>query len=145
MAKRIVAKIKLQIPAGQANPAPPVGPALGQRRIQLGEFGISEDAHGVIRRRVLETVLGHQQAHRVQMALRGAGDIRERRAIPLSGEGAVHIPSQLLLVAQVQKIGCLQGRQWRRRDDGRSLRLVLGPAGRPTGAGQDSYYGECGP
>lgn len=33
-----MAKIKLQIPAGQANPAPPVGPALGQRGVNIAEF-----------------------------------------------------------------------------------------------------------
>jgi large subunit ribosomal protein L11 len=36
--KKINAKIKLQIPAGQANPAPPVGPALGQHGVNIQEF-----------------------------------------------------------------------------------------------------------
>ena len=38
MAKKVVGQIKLQIPAGQANPAPPVGPALGQRGVNIMEF-----------------------------------------------------------------------------------------------------------
>ena len=38
MAKEIVAYIKLQIPAGQANPAPPIGPALGQRGVNIMAF-----------------------------------------------------------------------------------------------------------
>jgi large subunit ribosomal protein L11 len=38
MAKQITGKIKLQIPAGQANPAPPVGPALGQHGVNIMEF-----------------------------------------------------------------------------------------------------------
>ena len=38
MAKKVAALIKLQIPAGQANPAPPVGPALGQRGVNIMEF-----------------------------------------------------------------------------------------------------------
>jgi large subunit ribosomal protein L11 len=38
MAKEIIAQIKLQIPAGQANPAPPVGPALGQHAVNIMEF-----------------------------------------------------------------------------------------------------------
>ena len=38
MAKKILTKIKLQIPAGQANPAPPVGPALGQHGLNIQEF-----------------------------------------------------------------------------------------------------------
>jgi len=38
MAKKAIAVIKLQIPAGKANPAPPVGPALGQHGINLMQF-----------------------------------------------------------------------------------------------------------
>src|SRR5438552_4427789 len=38
MAKKITGYIKLQVPAGTANPAPPIGPALGQRGINIMEF-----------------------------------------------------------------------------------------------------------
>ncbi len=38
MAKKVVKQVKLQIPAGKANPAPPVGPALGQAGVNIGEF-----------------------------------------------------------------------------------------------------------
>ena len=38
MAKKLVTQIKLQIPAGQATPAPPVGPALGQHGLQIQAF-----------------------------------------------------------------------------------------------------------
>jgi len=38
MAKEVVAKIKLQCPGGQATPAPPVGPALGQHGVNIGQF-----------------------------------------------------------------------------------------------------------
>ena len=38
MAKKVLGFIKLQIPAGQANPAPPVGPALGQHGVNIMEF-----------------------------------------------------------------------------------------------------------
>ena len=38
MAKKVMAQIKLQIPAGQATPAPPVGPALGQHGVNIMEF-----------------------------------------------------------------------------------------------------------
>ena len=38
MAKKVVGKIKLQIPAGKANPSPPVGPALGQHGVNIMEF-----------------------------------------------------------------------------------------------------------
>ena len=38
MAKKIIGQIKLQIPAGKANPSPPVGPALGQHGVNIMEF-----------------------------------------------------------------------------------------------------------
>ncbi|MGH6865465.1 MAG: 50S ribosomal protein L11 [Methyloceanibacter sp.] len=38
MAKKIEGYIKLQVPAGQANPSPPIGPALGQRGVNIPEF-----------------------------------------------------------------------------------------------------------
>ncbi len=53
MAKEVVTKIKLQIPGGQATPAPPVGPALGQHGVNIGQFVTqfnekSKDSQGVI-------------------------------------------------------------------------------------------------
>ena len=38
MAKKVIVNIKLQVPAGQANPSPPIGPALGQRGVNIMEF-----------------------------------------------------------------------------------------------------------
>lgn len=38
MAKEVAATLKLQLPAGQATPAPPVGPALGQHGVNIGQF-----------------------------------------------------------------------------------------------------------
>ncbi|MCK4377499.1 MAG: 50S ribosomal protein L11 [Actinomycetia bacterium] len=53
MAKKIIGKIKLQIPAGQANPAPPVGPALGQHGVNIMQFcqafnNMTENQEGMI-------------------------------------------------------------------------------------------------
>ena len=38
MAKKVIGQIKLQVPAGKANPAPPIGPALGQHGVNIMEF-----------------------------------------------------------------------------------------------------------
>lgn len=51
--KEIMAKVKLQIPGGQATPAPPVGPALGQHGVNIGEFikrfnDLTKNAQGII-------------------------------------------------------------------------------------------------
>ncbi len=53
MAKKVTGFIKLQIPGGQANPAPPVGPALGQRGVNIMEFckafnAKTQDAKGML-------------------------------------------------------------------------------------------------
>lgn len=53
MAKAVLAKVKLQVPGGQATPAPPVGPALGQHGVNIGEFvsrfnSKTQDANGMI-------------------------------------------------------------------------------------------------
>jgi large subunit ribosomal protein L11 len=53
LAKKIVGQIKLQIPGGQANPAPPVGPALGQQGVNIMEFckqfnARTKEANGMI-------------------------------------------------------------------------------------------------
>ncbi|KAA3636446.1 MAG: 50S ribosomal protein L11 [Calditrichaeota bacterium] len=53
MAKKIAGYIKLQIPAGQANPAPPVGPALGQQGVNIMEFckafnARTQDGQGIL-------------------------------------------------------------------------------------------------
>lgn len=53
MAKKVTGFIKLQIPGGQANPSPPVGPALGQRGVNIMEFckafnAKTQDAKGVV-------------------------------------------------------------------------------------------------
>jgi large subunit ribosomal protein L11 len=53
LAKKVVAQIKLQIPAGAANPAPPVGPALGQQGVNIMEFckafnARTKDAGGLV-------------------------------------------------------------------------------------------------
>ncbi len=45
MAKKITGYIKLQVPAGQANPSPPIGPALGQQGVNIMEFCKAFNAH----------------------------------------------------------------------------------------------------
>ncbi len=45
MAKKINGYLKLQVPAGQANPSPPIGPALGQRGLNIMEFCKAFNAH----------------------------------------------------------------------------------------------------
>ena len=54
MAKKITGYIKLQVPAGAANPSPPIGPALGQRGVNIMEF--CKTSAGTIKRSQLAEV-----------------------------------------------------------------------------------------
>ena len=57
MAKKVEAYIKLQVPAGQANPSPPVGPALGQHGVNIMEFCKAFNAETKLWKQVAHTVV----------------------------------------------------------------------------------------
>jgi large subunit ribosomal protein L11 len=59
MAKKIEGYIKLQVPAGQANPSPPIGPALGQRGLNIMEFckAFNADTQGMEQGMPIPTVI----------------------------------------------------------------------------------------
>jgi large subunit ribosomal protein L11 len=57
MAKEVKAIVKLQIPAGQATPAPPVGPALGQHGVNIGEFVTKFNAQTKERQGIITPVI----------------------------------------------------------------------------------------
>ena len=57
MAKKVMTEIKLQIPAGQATPSPPVGPALGQRGVNIMEFCKAFNAKTQAQQRLLIPVV----------------------------------------------------------------------------------------
>ena len=57
MAKKVMTEIKLQIPAGQATPSPPVGPALGQRGVNIMEFCKAFNAKTQTQQRLLIPVV----------------------------------------------------------------------------------------
>jgi len=83
MAKKVVGQIKLQIPAGQANPAPPVGPALGQQGVNIMAFckefnAATKDQAGMVIPVVITVYrivlhVHHQVATRVYLAEKGGG------------------------------------------------------------------------
>ena len=68
MAKKVLTLIKLQIPAGAANPAPPVGPALGQHGVNIMEFckafnaQTQQDAGTIIQSRSWSSRIGHSSS-----------------------------------------------------------------------------------
>ena len=76
MAKKEIAQIKLQVPAGQANPTPPVGPALGQHGVNIMEFcktfnAQTQEKQGLIvpNRDKVGTVSSHQVREIAEMKM----------------------------------------------------------------------------
>ncbi len=81
MAKKVSGYIKLQIPAGQANPAPPVGPALGQQGVNIMEFckafnAATKDKAGIITPVVI-TVYADRSFSFITKTPPAAGEIAE--------------------------------------------------------------------
>jgi large subunit ribosomal protein L11 len=72
MSKEIVAKIKLQIVAGQASPAPPVGPALGQHNVNIMEFvrQFNEKTRGMEEGMVVPVIITVFKDKKFQFALK---------------------------------------------------------------------------
>ena len=68
MAKKVEGYIKLQIPAGKATPAPPVGPALGQHGVNIVEFTKQFNARTQFT--MTEALASLQRLHRQQFLLR---------------------------------------------------------------------------
>ena len=79
MAKKITGYIKLQVPAGKANPSPPIGPALGQRGLNIMEFCKAFNA------RTQELEAGHADPggdHRLSATAASPSSPRPRRRPP---------------------------------------------------------------
>ena len=77
MAKKVLTLIKLQIPGGQANPAPPVGPALGQHGVNIVESGSAEPNRVKVGkltqdqlRSIAEAKMSDLNAHEVEQAMK---------------------------------------------------------------------------
>ncbi len=88
MAKKIKTIIKLQIPAGKANPAPPVGPALGQHGLNIGEFvskfneATKEMGNDII---PVEITVYEDRTYNFKLKTPPASDLLRKAAQPIGG------------------------------------------------------------
>ena len=132
MPKKIKALIKLQIPAGKANPAPPIGPALGQHGVQIQEFctqynARTKDKMGDILP-VLITVFEDRsftfiiKTPPVPELLKKAAKIKKGSATPLTAKvGKVN-------KQQIEEIAKLKMPDLNAKDLGGAMRMVEGTA-----------------
>ena len=85
MAKKIVGFIKLQVPAGKANPSPPIGPALGQRGLNIMEFckAFNAQTQGVEPGLPLPVVITALPTRALPSSSRRPSDVLIKKAIKL--------------------------------------------------------------
>jgi len=132
MAKKITGKVKLQIPAGQANPAPPVGPALGQQGINIMAFCKEFNAHtqdqaGL----VVPVIITVYQDKSFTFITKSppASSLLKRAAGLAKGSG---VPNRdkvgTVTRAQIKEIVKLKAKDMNARDEAKGMRIVEGTA-----------------
>jgi large subunit ribosomal protein L11 len=132
MAKKIVAVVKLQCPAGQANPAPPVGPALGQHGVNIMEFcktfnARTQDKQGLIIPAVI--TIYSDRTFTFELKTPPAAVLLKRAAKIEKGSGD---PSRVkvgqVTQAQVREIAQLKLPDLNANDVDAAMRIVAGTA-----------------
>ena len=132
MAKKVVAVVKLQCPAGQANPSPPVGPALGQHGVNIMEFckafnARTQDKQGLIIPAVI-TVYA-DRSFTFELRTPPAAVLLKRAAKIAKGSGEPHKEKVgSVTKAQVREIAELKLPDLNAHDVEAAMRIVAGTA-----------------
>ena len=132
MAKKVVAIVKLQCPAGQANPSPPVGPALGQHGVNIMEFckafnARTQDKQGLIIPAVI-TVYA-DRSFSFELKTPPAAVLLKRAAKIAKGSGEPHKEKVgSVTKAQVREIAELKLPDLNAHDVEAAMRIVAGTA-----------------
>jgi large subunit ribosomal protein L11 len=132
MAKKVVAFVKLQCPAGQANPSPPVGPALGQHGVNIMEFckafnARTQDKQGLIIPAVI-TVFA-DRSFTFELKTPPAAVLLKRAAKIAKGSGEPHKEKVGTVTgAQVREIAEMKMPDLNAHDVDAAMRIVAGTA-----------------
>ena len=132
MAKQVMTSIKLQIPAGQANPAPPVGPALGQHGLNIMDFcklfnDRTKDQMGMIIPVVI-TVFADRTFTFITKTPPAAILLKKAAGIP-KGSGEPNINKVgTVTMAQVKEIAELKAPDLNSHDVEAAMQMVMGTA-----------------
>jgi len=132
MAKKVTGKVKLQIPAGQANPAPPVGPALGQQGINImafcKEFNAATQNQAGLVIPVIITVY-HDKSFTFITKSPPASSLLKRAASLAKGSG---VPNRdkvgTVTRAQIKEIVKLKAKDMNARNEEKGMRIIEGTA-----------------
>jgi len=132
MAKKVIGEIKLQISAGQANPAPPVGPALGQHGVNIMEFckafnAKTQDKAGL----VVPVVISVYQDRSFSFITKSppAASLLKRAAGLAKGSGTPHTDKVgTVTKAQLLEIVKLKEADLNSSDDEAGMKIIAGTA-----------------
>ena len=132
MAKELKAKVKLQCPGGSATPAPPVGPALGQHGVNIGEFVKRfNDATKDMRGTMIPVIISIYSDRSFDFITKSppASELLKQAAGITKGSPVPHTDKVgKVTKAQVKKIAETKLRDLNARDIDAAMRIVMGTA-----------------
>lgn len=133
MAKKIVGSIKLQVPAGGATPAPPIGPALGQRGLNIMEFckSFNDQSKGFEKGTPLPVVITVFADKSFSFIIKSppASALIKKAAKITKGSATPHtVKVASLTLAQVQEIVQIKRLDLTAGDEAAALRTIAGSA-----------------
>ena len=132
MAKELKAKVKLQCPGGSATPAPPVGPALGQHGVNIGEFVKRfNDATKDMRGTMIPVIISIYSDRSFDFIMKSppASELLKQAAGITKGSAVPHTDKVgKVTKAQVKKIAETKLRDLNARDVDAAMRIVMGTA-----------------
>jgi large subunit ribosomal protein L11 len=132
VAKKVTGKVRLQIPAGQANPAPPVGPALGQQGINIMEYckafnAATQDQAGLVVPVVITVY--HDKSFTFIMKSPPASSMLKRAAGLAKGSG---VPNRekvgTVTRQQIKEIVKMKAKDLNAKDEAHGMRIIEGTA-----------------
>ena len=132
MAKKVASYIKLQVPAGQANPSPPVGPALGQHGVNIMEFckafnARTQDKQGLIIPAVI--TIYADRSFTFELKTPPAAVLLKRAAKIAKGSGEPNRDKVgKVTKAQVQEIAELKAPDLNAHEVGQAVKIIEGTA-----------------
>ena len=132
MAKKVTAQIRLQIPAGAANPAPPVGPALGQAGVNImafcKEFNASTQAQAGMVIPVIITVYQDRSFTFVTKSPPAANLIKKLANLPSGSHNPGRESAGKITRAQIKQIVQLKKNDINARSEEAAMRIIEGTA-----------------
>jgi large subunit ribosomal protein L11 len=132
VAKKIVAIVKLQCPAGQANPSPPVGPALGQHGVNIMEFckafnARTQDQQGMIIPAIISVYA--DRSFTFELKTPPAAVLLKKAAKIAKGSGEPNRNKVgTVTKAQLKEIADIKAADLNARDDENRIRIIAGTA-----------------